>query len=232
MSEREQIEEYQKSAKYLNPRVKYYISLCRQCDPNLKKLCRSAPPDMGVYNYLYEDKETMPWCCHAENNINGALSDGSVKPETIHKVVSTAEKFAKELGMIGVTTVTLDLAFAELANNFEYQKFEGKPPKRAEPLDHTHLDACINCDPEFAAQCRTQADQKDTKGLVDIARKYTTGIWCGHAVEALASLMLNKKFDEAKVEKLASLAKKISEDDNFPGVWVRHLFIALGRAAA
>jgi len=75
--------------------------------------------------------------------------DGYAKPETILEVIYTAEKFAKELGMVGVKCTTLDLAFAELTNNFKYEKFEGKPPERAEPLPHTRLDACINCDPVF-----------------------------------------------------------------------------------
>jgi len=147
------------------------------------------------------------------------------KPETLKR------KMLKEGGLSGVTTVMLDLAFAELATNTEYKKLEGTPPK-VEGESMFHYAACLECDPVFGAECEEQAIEKETNDCVDKVKKMTHSLWCQHALHALSALMLNKNMDDNRIENLIKLAENVAQEKNHPGVTTSDLFISMGRAVS
>jgi hypothetical protein len=112
-----------------------------------------------------------------------------------------------------------------------YTFHEDKTPKVDGDI-MIHYAACLECDPVFGAECEEQALEKDINNCVNQVSKMTHSRWCEHTQQALSALLLNKNMTLEKLQSIIDSAEGITKEKNDPGVSTRHLFIALGRAAA
>ena len=108
---------------------------------------------------------------------------------------------------------------------------EDKTPKETGEI-MIHYAACLECDPVFGAECEEQAVEKELNKCLDVVGKMTTERWCEHTQHALSALLLNKRMTPEKLQTIIDSAEQIIVEKNDFGVSTRHLFIALGRAAA
>lgn len=203
-----------------------YIQMCMKCPAKLTEVCQNELDISGVYHDDVAESETLHWCCHARFILSCAFSDGTVSYELVNKIQSHAEALTKKFGYKGVTTITLNMAFADLINNFEYKKIAENPPKTKQ-LDMSHFGACLLCNPEFGKECEVQANAEFK--LTDKAKAQVKNIWCAHAVQVLADMLIDRDNGEDLIKKIIPLAEKTAEEKGHHGVIVRDLFIALGR---
>ena len=243
--------EKKKSSGWIPERALKYIHMCQTCNKKLRETCKSLEAVSGVSRFVIAKTEKIPWCCHARFNLSSTLADGTVPLEKVLKVQAFAEELAsnkskveatvkpptlkkkmlKEVNLSGVTTVMLDVAFAELAKNTEYKKVDGISPK-VEGEAMFHYAACLECDPVFGAECEEQAVEKETNDCVDKVSKMTKSLWCQHALHALSALMLNKNIDDTRIIKLISMAENVANEKKHVGVTTSDLFISMGRSIA
>lgn len=236
---------------WIPERALMYINMCQRCNKDLKVMCKANQYVSGLNREKLRRTETVPWCCHARFNLSSSLSDGTVPLSSAQGIQAMAEelvknhekceeivgpealqkKMAKEGGLKGVTTTIIDIAAAEMAKNPEYKPEEDKTPKEDGEI-MIHYAACLECDPVFGAECEEQAVEKDLNKCIDEVSKMTHALWCEHTLQALSALLLNKNMTHEKLQSIVDSAEKISKEKNDPGINTRHLFIALGRAAA
>jgi hypothetical protein len=173
------------------------------------------------------ETETMQWCCHARFILSCAFSDGTVPYALVKKIQSHAEDLTKKIGYRGVTTITLNMTFADLLKNFDYQRLPENLPE-LKPLNMSHFGACLLCNPDFGKECEVQANEEFK--LVDKVKENIENLWCGHAVHVLADMLIDRGNGEDLIRKIIPLAEKVAEEKGHPGVITRDIFIALGRS--
>jgi hypothetical protein len=54
-------------------------------------------------------------------------------------------------------------------------------------------------------------------------------MWCGHTVNVLADILIDRENSEELAGKVIPVAEKVAQKKEHPGVITRDLFIALGR---
>jgi hypothetical protein len=54
-------------------------------------------------------------------------------------------------------------------------------------------------------------------------------LWCGHTVNVLADILIDRENGEELAGKVIPVAEKVAQEKKHPGVITRDLFIALGR---
>lgn len=205
-----------------------YMRMCTACNKKLFEDCHSILDLAGSMVNTLTETEGIHWCCHAHFNLSASLSDGSIPLETALKVQKHAEDLARKYKHKGVTPITLDIAFSELAQNFTYEKKSGTPPELNIP-EMSHAAACLLCNPEFGAQCEEQVEEEFR--LVGKAKERLKNLWCQHCIQALSHLLMNRSEEEGLqlVDKVAALAEKAAEERGHAGVVTADLFVALGR---
>ena len=208
-----------------------YVRMCTGCGAKLFDDCHRVLDISGSMVTTLTETEDIHWCCHAHFNLSASLSDGTVSLETARKVQKKAEEIARKLNHKGVTPITLDLAFAELARYFQYAKKAGTPPELNVP-EMSHAAACLLCNPEFGKQCEGQVEEEFK--LVGKIKSRLQGQWCNHCMQALSHLLMNRSEEEgfALVDKVARVAEKVAEERGHVGVVTGDLFIALGRTVS
>lgn len=204
-----------------------YIMMCTRCAKKVSDVCHENTQISAAYHDILGDSEGYRWCCHARFCLSAALSDGTVPMETALKVQQYAEKKARENSVRGVTTVILSTSFADLAKNFDYKKLPDNPPE-VQDLDMSHFGACLLCDEGFGRQCEEQVEREfqfleKAKELVD------NKLWCGHTVNVIADVLIDRKNGEELANKIIRFADLVAGEKGHPGVITRDLFIALGR---
>jgi hypothetical protein len=146
--------------------------------------------------------------------------------DTALKVQRYAENKAKEQGLRGVTTVALSQSFADLVKNFEYKKLPENPPE-VKPMTMSHFGACLLCDETFGRQCESQVEREFQ--LLDKAKSLVQKVWCGHTVNVLADMLIDREDGEELVKKIIPIADQVAQEKGHLGVITRDLFITLGR---
>jgi hypothetical protein len=204
-----------------------FIQMCIRCPAKMTEVCQSELEISGVFHDAVAESETIRWCCHARFILSCAFSDGTVPYELVKKIQSHAEGLTKTFGLIGVTTITLNMTFADLARKFNYQRLPERLPE-IKPLNMSHFGACLLCDPAFGKQCEAQANEEFK--LTDRAKAQVKNLWCAHAVQCLADVLIDRENGEDLVRKIIPLAEKVAEEKGHPGVIVRDYFIAMGRS--
>jgi len=208
-----------------------YVRMCGACHKDTFEACHAIMDLSGSMIHQLAETEQMHWCCHGHFNLSASLSDGTVSLTTARKVQRHAEKLAKEFGHKGVTVVTLTVALADLAKNFDYENRTGTPPEIDIP-EMSHAAACLLCDPDFGRQCEVQVEEEFR--LVEKVKPRVENLWCKHCIQALAQLMMNRKEEEGfkLVDTAIELAEKVAEERGHKGVVTADLFVALGRMVA
>jgi hypothetical protein len=146
--------------------------------------------------------------------------------DNILKIQQYAEKKSEKQEMRGVTTVALSQSFADLLKNFDYQRFSENPPE-VKQIDMSHVGACLLCDEAFGRQCESQVEREFQ--LLDKAKSLVQNLWCGHTVNVLADILIDRENGEELAGKVIPVAEKVAQEKKHPGVITRDLFIALGR---
>ena len=201
--------------------------MCARCPGKLSDVCHENTRISAAYHDRLGEAEEYRWCCHARFCLSAALSDGTVPLESGLTVQRYAETKAREDGVRGVTTVIFCRSFADLAKNFHYQKPTESPPEMRE-LDMSHFGACLLCDEPFGRQCEEQVE-REFENLARAKSLVGERMWCGHTVNALADILIDRPGGEELVRKMIGLAERIAEEKGHPGVITRTFFIALGR---
>lgn len=147
--------------------------------------------------------------------------------EVIKKVQAYAEDLARKEGIKGVTPVICNNAFADLAKDFNYKELTENPPQ-PKTLEMSHAAACLLCNPDFGKQCEAQVEKEFQ--LVGGVKKLIKGLWCSHAVQGLAEMLVNRENDEELINKIIPLAEKVAQEKGHPGVIARDVCLALGRS--
>jgi hypothetical protein len=145
---------------------------------------------------------------------------------TARKVQQYAEKKSEEQELRGVTTVTLSQSFADLLKNYDYQRLQENPPE-VKQIDMSHVGACLLCDEAFGRQCESQVEREFQ--LLDKAKSLVQKLWCGHTINILADILIDRNDGEELVTKVIPVADQVATEKGHPGVITRDLFIALGR---
>jgi hypothetical protein len=91
----------------------------------------------------------------------------------------------------------------------------------------SHFGACLLCDEPFGRQCEGLVEREFQ--LLDKAKSFVQGTWCGHTVNVLADILIDREDGEGVVEKIVPFADQVAKEKGHPGVITRDLFIALGR---
>ncbi len=204
-----------------------YIMMCTRCAKKVSDVCHQNTQISAAYHDILGDSEEYRWCCHARFCLSAALSDGTVPIEKGLKVQRYAEQKARDNGVKGVTTVIFSRAFADLAQNFDYKKLQENPPETQE-LDMSHFGACLLCDEGFGRQCEEQVEREFQ--LLDRAKELVNSkMWCGHTVNVIADILMDRKDGEELAKKIIKFANQVAAEKGHPGVITRDLFIALGR---
>ncbi len=203
-----------------------YVMMCVHCPKKLSEVCQEEMGISGTCHDAVAESEKRHWCCHARFCLGSALSDGTVPAEAILKVQRYAENKSKVQDLQGVTTVSLSQSFADLAQNFEYKKLPEKLPEVKE-IDMSHVGACLLCNETFGRQCESQVEREFQ--LLDKAKSLVEKRWCGHTVNVLADILIDREDGEELVNKIIPFADQVAEEKGHPGVITRDIFIALGR---
>jgi hypothetical protein len=203
-----------------------YIKMCFSCPKKLTDTCWGDMDLSATYHDAVVESEEYRWCCHARFCLSAALSDGTVTLKAGRKVQRYAENKAKEQNLRGVTTVTLSQSFGDLATNFAYKKLPENPPEVTR-MTMNHFGACLLCDEPFGRQCEGLVEREFQ--LLDKAKSFVQGTWCGHTVNDLADILIDREDGEGVVEKIVPFADQVAKEKGHPGVITRDLFIALGR---
>jgi uncharacterized CHY-type Zn-finger protein len=204
-----------------------YIMMCGRCPKKLSDVCHENSQISAAYHDTLGDAEEYRWCCHARFCLSAALSDGTVPFESGLAVQRYAEQKARENKVRGVTTVIFSQSIADLAKNFRYQKLAENPPEMQEP-DMSHFGACMLCDEPFGRQCEEQVE-REFQFLAQARSLAGDRMWCGHTVNALADILIDRPGGEELAKKIIDLADRVAEEKGHPGVITRSFFIALGR---
>ncbi len=204
-----------------------YIKMCGYCPPKVSEACRGELDLSGVYHDELAESASIHWCCHALFVLSAALSDGTVAFDTALRVQRRADDLARKAGVRGVTPVIVSTAFADLAHDFEYKKLFESPPAVKE-LTMSHAAACLLCNHDFARQCEAQVEKEFQ--LAGAAKKEVSGLWCAHAVQSLAEMLIDRENGPELIRGIARLAEEVAREKGHPGVITRDLYIALGRS--
>jgi hypothetical protein len=189
-----------------------YVMMCTRCPKKLYEVCQEEMGISGACHDILAESEARHWCCHARFCLSSACSD--------------AEKKSEKQEMRGVTTVALSQSFADLLKNFDYQRLPENPPE-VKQIDMSHVGACLLCDEAFGRQCESQVEREFQ--LLDKAKSLVQNLWCGHTVNVLADILIDRENGEELAGKVIPVAEKVAQEKKHPGVITRDLFIALGR---
>jgi len=203
-----------------------YVMMCTRCPKKLYEVCQEEMGISGACHDILAESEARHWCCHARFCLSSACSDGTVPVDTALKVQQYAEKKSEKQEMRGVTTVALSQSFADLLKNFDYQRLPENLPE-VKQIDMSHVGACLLCDETFGRQCESQVEREFQ--LLDKAKSLVQNIWCGHTVNVLADILIDRENGEELAGKVIPVAEKVAQEKQHPGVITRDLFIALGR---
>jgi hypothetical protein len=203
-----------------------YVMMCTRCPKKLSEVCQEEMGISGACHDILAESEARHWCCHARFCLSSALSDGTVPMGTARKVQQYAEKKSEEQELRGVTTVTLSQSFADLLKNYDYQRLQENPPE-VKQIDMSHVGACLLCDEAFGRQCESQVEREFQ--LLDKAKSLVQKLWCGHTINILADILIDRNDGEELVTKVIPVADQVATEKGHPGVITRDLFIALGR---
>jgi hypothetical protein len=204
-----------------------YVMMCVRCPKKLSDVCQEEMGLSGACHDAVAESEERHWCCHARFCLGSALSDGTVPIESVLKVQRYAENKSREQDLRGVTTVSLGQSFADLAQNFEYKKLPESPPE-IKQIDMSHVGACLLCDEAFGRQCESQVEREFQ--LLSRAQSFVQKLWCGHTVNVLADILIDREDGEELANKIIPFADQVAQEKGHPGVITRDLFITLGRS--
>jgi len=203
-----------------------YIMMCVRCPQRLSEVCQREMEISAACHDSIAESEEYRWCCHARFCLSSALSDGTVSVDAALKVQRYAENKAKEQNLRGVTTVILNQSFADLLKSYEYKRLTETPPETKQ-IGMSHFGACLLCDEAFGRQCESQVECQFQ--LLSRAESLVQKLWCGHTVNVLADILIDREDGEGLASKVISVADQVAEEKGHPGVITRDLFIALGR---
>jgi hypothetical protein len=203
-----------------------YIQMCILCPKKLSDACQSTREVNAAYHDSLAESEEHRWCCHARFLLSAALSDGTVPLETGLRVQRYAENKAREQDLRGVTTVTFNQSFADLATNFQYKKLPENPPE-VQPMTMSHFGACLLCDEPFGRQCEALCEREFEQ--VDRVNPFLKQLWCAHATNCVADMLIDRDDGEELIKKIIPYAEQVAKEKGYPGTTVRCVFIALGR---
>jgi hypothetical protein len=203
-----------------------YMKMCTVCPKNLSESCMGELSISATYHDTLAETEEYRWCCHARFCLSASLTDGTVPIASARTVQQYAEKKAKEQKLKGVTTIIISQSFADLASNFTYRFLQEDLPEIQE-TDMSHLAACLRCDESFGKQCEAQVEREFQN--VPEAESLLNGVWCSHAVCALADILIDRENGKELLGKIIPFAEQVAQEKGYPGVTTRCLFIALGR---
>jgi hypothetical protein len=208
-----------------------YMRMCAGCKPEQMDNCHEMRDLAGSMINTLTETEEIHWCCHAHFNLSASLSDGTVPLENALKVQRYAEELTGKYKHKGVTPITLDIAFAELGQNYTYEKKSGTPPE-INISEMSHAAACLLCNPEFGKQCEVQVEEEFR--LVEKVRGRLKGLWCRHCIQALSHVLMNRSEEEGfkLLDQVIALAEKVAEERGHAGVVTPDLFVALGRTVS
>ena len=210
----------------LGPIVDRFMSTCQVCPLPLK--CREDRPICGAYFEELHDYITMRWCCHCIYALSCMMSDGSVKLDTIKKVMAKAEEIARANGNVGVSQAVLAWAEYELMNDFSYEPAPDNRPAPPEE-EHDHYLACMQCDKKFMAECMglTEEAEKNIARVEALLGKYP---YCGHMTYEMAGMLRSPRATEDKLVKLIEKTKQVAKEKGYRGGQHRLHYIAMGRS--
>lgn len=203
-----------------------YMQMCVHCPKKLMEVCLGEREIGAVYHDFLAESESRHWCCHARFCLSTSLSDGTVSVDAALKVQRYAENKSKEQHLRGVTTVNLSQSFGDLGSNFDYKKLPENLPE-LQPMTMSHIGACLLCDPAFGQQCEAQIEREFQ--LLNKAKSFVKKLWCGHTINSLADMLIDREDGEELLSKIVPYADQVAEEKGLPGVTTRTLFIALGR---
>jgi hypothetical protein len=203
-----------------------YIQMCVRCPKKLTDSCHGERELSAAWHDSLTESEEHRWCCHARFCLSASLGDGTVPVKTALRVQRYAENKAREQDLRGVTTVTLSQSFGDLATNFEYRKLPDNPPE-VKPMTMSHIGACLLCDEPFGRQCEGLVEREFQ--LLDKAKSFVQRTWCGHTVNVLADMLIDRDDGEELVKKIVPFADQVAQEKEYPGVTTRILFVSLGR---
>ncbi len=83
------------------------------------------------------------------------------------------------------------------------------------------------CDEAFGRQCESQVEREFQ--CLDKAKALVEKVWCGHTVNVLADILIDRENGEELVKKIIPIADQVAEEKGHIGVITRDLFVALGR---
>jgi hypothetical protein len=203
-----------------------YVQMCIRCPKKLTEACQSETEISAAYHDTLAESEERHWCCHARFLLSAVLSDGTVPVEAALKIQRYAENKSKEQNLRGVTTITFNQSFADLVKNFTYRKLPENPPE-VKPMTMSHFGACLLCNEAFGRQCEELCEREFE--LVPKAKTLLEKLWCAHAVNVLADMLIDREDGEQLIRKIIPYADQVAQEKQYPGTTVRCLFIALGR---
>ncbi len=206
-----------------------YVMMCTRCPKKLSDICQEEMGISGACHDTLAESEERHWCCHARFCLSSALSDGTVSVDSVLKVQRYAENKSKEQALRGVTTVSLTESFADLLKNFEYRRLPENLPE-IKQIDMSHVGACLLCNEAFGRQCESQVEREFQ--LLDKAKSLVHKLWCGHTVNALADILIDREDGEELARKVIPVADQVAQEKGHPGVITRDFFIALGRSVS
>lgn len=202
-----------------------FMNTCQKCIMPIQ--CRKVRSYCASYfDELHEDI-TMHWCCHALFGLSTMLSDGTVKKETVIKLLKEAEKYARENNYNGVNPNILAFVSGEFLDDLSYSPGTDVIPPDPEE-EHEHYLACVNCDKIHMDECLKLTSKAEeiipqVEEMIDIP-------YCGHMKYDLAHMLLNPNVDNVKVKKLIEKTKKLAKEKNFKGGQYRMHYLALARS--
>ncbi len=208
----------------LGPIGDEFINMCRKC--GLTKFCFGKKEFNASYEEETHEWLKGKWCCHSVCNLSTMLSDGTVPPETVKKIMRFAEQLRDSSGARTVFPSLLDKAISNMGVDLNYRKMEENLPE-PRPAVTDHYMACVLCDEETVEQCLDISAQ--ARENLEFVQQNCNKQWCGHAQYALASALLGEKLNRGNVKEFIENAEKIAEEKGEPGVTHRSYYLALGR---
>jgi hypothetical protein len=155
------------------------------------------------------------------------LSDGTIKKETVIKVLKEAENYARKNNYHGVNPNIIAIVTGDLLDDLSYTPGADVIPPEPEE-EHEHYLACVNCEKSYMDECLKLTSEAEE--VIPQVEKMIDIPYCGHMKYDLAHMLLNPNVDNEKVQKLIDKTKKVVKEKNFRGGQYRMHYLAVARS--
>lgn len=202
-----------------------FMNTCQKCVMPIQ--CRKVRSYCASYFDELHEYINIRWCCHAIFGLSAMLSDGTVKKDTILKLINKIEDYAKKNNYHGVNPNIVAIVTGKLMEDFSYKPGLDNIPSVPEE-EHEHYLACVNCDKSYMDECLKLTSEAEQ--LIPEVEKMLDFPYCGHMKYDLAHMLLDPDVDNDNVKKLIEKTKKVADEKNFRGGQYRIHLLAVGRS--